>query len=355
MTFKDHLFAAAERSGLMDRVAASRWRRRRLMILCYHGISMADEHDWDPELYMSPETFRGRLRYLREHGYRILPLAEALEMLERDELPERSVALTFDDGAMNFIRSAIPALVEYDAPAMLYLTTYYVDRRLPVFDTSLSYLLWKGRFGNPSLAELIGSAEPLQIASLSQRRQTAARVREFAAVAGIGAVEKQALLERIAERTHVDLSDLDRDQRLYIMDAESVRALPPALVDVQLHTHRHRTPLDESAFGREITDNRRRIQELLPAGRALTHFCYPSGVYHGAFLPWLRSGGVSYATTCIPDIVTRESPPLLLPRFVDTEGHSLATFAAWVSGLAALLPRRRAYRIDQALLDASPP
>ena len=35
-----------------------------------------------------------------------------------------------------------------------------------------------------------------------------------------------------------------------IMSADEARELPGDLVDVQLHTHRHRTPLDERAFRR---------------------------------------------------------------------------------------------------------
>jgi peptidoglycan/xylan/chitin deacetylase (PgdA/CDA1 family) len=113
-------------------------------------------------------------------------------------------------------------------------------------------------------------------------------------------------------------------------------------VNVELHTHRHRVPLDHALFVREIEDNRRRIREVAPRGAGAVHFCYPSGVYDRRFLPWLRETGVRSATTCVPGLSSAASDPLLLPRFVDTSLQSPLGFEGWASGFAALLPRRGA-------------
>jgi len=350
MTLKQRLFRAASKAGAIEAVAASRWRRRRLMVLCYHGISMSDEHEWDPGLYMAPNTFRTRLEFLRTHGYSVLGLDEALCKLNEGTLPARSVAITFDDGAHDFSARAVPLLREFGFPATLYLTTYYSDVRLPVFDTTLSYILWRGRTHAESVAPLIGHESPLHVRTDMERSATVAAVRHHTAVRGFSAVEKDALLDALASELGVNMDAIRRDLTLHIMAPDTVSALPSPLIDVQLHTHRHRTPNDEGQFRREIVDNRNRIRDLLPDGRDLTHFCYPSGVYAGEFLPWLRAEGVRYATTCIPDIVDASSDALLLPRFVDTEHQPIEAFAAWVSGLAALLPRRQEYRLDQSLL-----
>jgi peptidoglycan/xylan/chitin deacetylase (PgdA/CDA1 family) len=133
------------------------------------------------------------------------------------------------------------------------------------------------------------------------------------------------------------------------MTPDQVRALPPDLVDVQLHTHRHRTPREEQAFRRELRDNRAMIERLAPGAEPpAVHFCYPSGDYDAAFLPWLRAEGVRSATTCVPGIASAADDPLLLPRFVDTEHQPLATFEAWVSGFASTVPMSREYRLDVA-------
>src|SRR5262245_37310961 len=74
-------------------VADSGWRGERLLVLCYHGVSLQDEHEWDPELFVTPAFLRRRFEILRDGGYTVLPLGEAIERCADGTLPARSVAL----------------------------------------------------------------------------------------------------------------------------------------------------------------------------------------------------------------------------------------------------------------------
>jgi peptidoglycan/xylan/chitin deacetylase (PgdA/CDA1 family) len=120
---------------------------------------------------------------------------------------------------------------------------------------------------------------------------------------------------------------------------EEVKSLSAAGVDIQLHTHRHRTPLDRELFLREIEDNRKSIAEM--TGTGASHFCYPSGVYDREFLPWLEETNVLSATTCELGFATKGSHKLLLPRLLDTSGLAPIEFEGWLTGIASVLPRRR--------------
>ena len=350
MRLKEVVYRAAKRIGGFALVRDSRWRQNRLLILCYHGVSMNDEHDWDPALYITQDWLRQRLRLLRDDGYRMLPLADATRRLYDGTLPARSVAITFDDGAVDFERRALPVLREFNAPATLYLTTYYSVHRFPVFDTVLSYVLWKGRKSGGDVASVCESPDPLPVSTDAERAEAGSRLRAFAKSRTLGAPEKNELVSRIAAALGVNFDDIMARELLHIMSPEVVRALPRDLVDVQLHTHRHRTPRDREQFMREITDNVAVTKELRGDIPVLEHFCYPSGEYYGEFLPWLRESGVRYATTCLPDLADSATDPLLIPRFVDTMGQSELSFEAWVSGFAALLPHRREYQLDGARL-----
>jgi hypothetical protein len=115
----------------------------------------------------------------------------------------------------------------------------------------------------------------------------------------------------------------------------------PALVDVQLHTHRHRTPRDESLFRRELRDNRAAMDRIGLSGQRTTHFCYPSGDYITEFGPWLRAEGVEWATTCDVGLASATDSPLFLPRIIDSEGIPDDLFDGWILGTAALLPYQR--------------
>ena len=76
---------------------------------------------------MSPATFAGRLDALARTGCHVLPLGEALERLYQRALPDRAVALTFDDGYFDFKARVFPLLQRHAFPATVYLTTQRCD------------------------------------------------------------------------------------------------------------------------------------------------------------------------------------------------------------------------------------
>jgi peptidoglycan/xylan/chitin deacetylase (PgdA/CDA1 family) len=327
----------ARRSGCCRLLLDSDWRQQRLLILCYHGTSIDDEHQWDPQLYISAGHLRRRLELIREARCHVLPLEEAIRRLYAGDLPPRAVAVTYDDGAYDFCARAYPLLNEFDIPSTVYLTTYYVTHRVPVFDPMCSYLLWKARSGSLAWPDVLGD----RIIELSQPAgRVAARAAVFAFVAArqLGGSEKADLLAQLAEHLGVDYSQLLERRILQLMTTEEASALARQGVDIQLHTHRHGVSLDKDVFAREIRENREIVERL--RGKPALHFCYPSGAYRAEFLEWLREWRLASATTCDPGLVTRQTEPLQMPRLVDTSGKSEAEFVAWLSGAAALLPTR---------------
>ena len=114
--FKQTTLSSLKATGTFRLVQSSKWRRARLLILAYHGISLDDEHLWNPGLYMSREMFHARLNLIKNSGCNVLPLTEALQRLYAGELPENCVALTFDDGTYDFYRQAYPLLRGHALP-----------------------------------------------------------------------------------------------------------------------------------------------------------------------------------------------------------------------------------------------
>lgn len=326
-------------SGIFSVVRNSRWRSQRLLILAYHGISLDDEHEWDPSLYMSPERFRRRMQLLKNSNCAVLPLAEAIERLYAGDLPERCVALTFDDGNHDFYKEAHPIIREFDFPVTVYLTTFYAHYPRPVFDVICSYLLWKGRGSRLDLTGITGQEMRVDLSDEDARARATVELRRFAGERKFSAEEKDSLAAAVASQLGIDYEVIGGKRLLHILSPDEVKALAAAGVDIQLHTHRHRTPMQRSLFLREIEDNRNSIQMM--TGASPSHFCYPSGVYDEAFLPWLEEAKVRSATTCELGFATRQSHPLLLPRFLDVSGLSDLEFEGWLTGVAAALPRRQ--------------
>ena len=325
-------------TGVSALVQDSRWRRQRLLILAYHGISMRDEHEWNGSQYISPETLGLRMQQLQRSRCAVLPLGEAVERLYKNDLPDRAVALTFDDGFADFYHRAFPIISDFGFPVTLYLTTFYAYFNRPVFDVMCSYLLWRGRGRTLMAKEFCGEDLRIKLSTNDANDGVCKKILGFATQQKLSAEEKDARAAALAAHLGVDYDELLKQRVIHNVTPAEAKELSERGVDVQLHTHRHRTPLDRNLFQREIEDNRRCVQEI--TGCNPQHFCYPSGVYARRFLPWLDEAGIKSATTCEVGFASRSSHPLLLPRFLDNNTMAPIEFEAWLTGVSMALPRR---------------
>jgi peptidoglycan/xylan/chitin deacetylase (PgdA/CDA1 family) len=327
---------AAAASGASRWLRDSSWRRRRLLILCYHGVARHDEHEWDGSLYVSEERLRRRMQLLVEERCNVLPLAEAVNRLRSGTLPPRAVTLTFDDGYYDFYASAFPVIESFGFPVTLYLTTYYVEYNRPVFPLMCSYLLWKAR-RQPSLQW--AGVLPAPLALDGPGRQAAATaIREFALSQKLSGREKDALLARLAGQLGIDYEELCRRRVLHLITPAEATALAARGLDLQYHTHRHIVYRERQRMFGELDDNRRRLETY--SSHTAQHFCHPRGFYLPEHLEHLAAYGMHSATTCVGGLSTAHTHPLALPRFLDSMAISDLEFRSWLAGTATLLPRR---------------
>ena len=336
-TARELLYRAGGVSGINPVVSRTAWRDNRLLILCYHGISIADEHEWS-ELYVPQEHLERRVKWLRANQFNILPLDEASHAMYARRLPPRAVTLTFDDGSCDFALKAMPVLAAYRVPATVYLTTYHVTSQLPIFGPMASYLLWKapGRTYTVPGTSLRRTAPPRDDREARSRLQL--EMADRARLTGLSAQAKHSWLVTLAAELDLDFDALLAKRLFHLMSPAELASLDRDLVDLQLHTHRHTNPDDAVQFRREIDDNRGAMQDYV-RDKPLRHFCYPSGVYTADQVRWLADAGVVSATTCNPGLAGPGHSPWILPRLVDTQDVTDAKFAAWAHGIGHIIRR----------------
>jgi len=334
----------ADLSGASRAVGRTAWRQRRLTILCYHGLALEDEHLWRPGLYLTPPQFERRVARLGTLGATVLPLEEALRRLRDGTLPRLAVAITFDDGGTDFHRVALPLLRSAGMPATVYLTTYYCLAGGPIYSLALDYLLWRGPARVLGPWPEMGLTEPVAVPFDDERLRGAFVARLVAASRGPAytVARRASLLDELATRLGGDSRMVRQRGVLNIMTPDEVSECARSGVDVQLHTHRHRTPRDPALFRRELDENAQVIERL--SGSIPRHFCYPSGDYVPAMFDWLASAGVRSAVTCDVALAGATSPQFRLPRFLDTTQQPEVAFDAWVTGAAAWVSRPPRFR-----------
>ena len=96
------------------------------VILVYHHVSTSTP----PSTSISPEDFRKHLDYLLQNDFSVIPLDQMLETLQTEgQLPEKAIAITFDDGYISIYDTAFPMLQSYGFPFTLFLSTGPIDRQ----------------------------------------------------------------------------------------------------------------------------------------------------------------------------------------------------------------------------------
>lgn len=329
--------------------------RNDLRILCYHGFSLRDEHEFLPTLFMTGEAFGRRLDAVIDEGYQVLSLDDALQRRRAGTLPANAVVITIDDGGYGTLVKAVPELARRRLPATMYLTTYHVRHQYPIFGLTLQYLIWKSPrttidLSGLGLEHLV--PDPSRLAAVDRDvLRTLPPVITLHAATTCSRDERQDLLAAIAARCDVDFAAVNDSRMFHLLDADEVVQASDAGVSVELHTHRHRSWGIEALALEELAENREQIAQI--TGKNAVHFCYPSGRYDRYRQAWLEAAGVESATTCVPGFVRPSTSPFLLGRFVDNMEVPMILFEAELAGVLELYRRlRRVFaRRDEHFVD----
>jgi hypothetical protein len=209
---------------------------------------------------------------------------------------------------------------------------------MPVYNLICSYMLWKKRDSLMPATPSVGVTLETSLATAEARDAVLAQIVSFANVNELNTDQKNDLAAQVAAALEVDYVDLLRKRVLQLMTSKEIAEIASDQISFELHTHRHRTPRDQSLFTKEIRDNRAHLEAITKT--PTSHFCYPSGDYDRVFLPWLNDNGVVSATTGEPGLASQASEPLLLPRFMDTTRRTPLEFEAWLTGINSLLSAR---------------
>jgi predicted ATP-grasp superfamily ATP-dependent carboligase len=314
--------------------------RNGLRILCYHGLSVSDEHRFNPLLFMRPDTLQAHLTYLASKAFPVISLDEAVAGLSTGTLPDCATVLTFDDGFSNIHRHLPPILKRLGFPATVYLTTYYCTKEVPVFRLVVQYMFWKTPKEEVDLTTLQGSAQGLfSLGTVELKKRLAWEVIRHGENACDG-IQRGDLMRKLGELLHVDYNAILEAKIFNVLTKQEVRELAEGGLDIQLHTHRHQLPLDEAKTKQEVVECRAVLKPLVQA--PLKHFCYPSGFWSEKQWPWLAAEGVETATTCDIGLNYPRTPRLALNRLLDGEDRPQIEFEAEMCGFAEILRRIRA-------------
>jgi peptidoglycan/xylan/chitin deacetylase (PgdA/CDA1 family) len=325
---KKIIFAVAKYSGCF-RVTRLLYRKR-IRFLCYHGFTLDNESGFLPQLFIDPEVFSARMGYLKEKGYNVISLDQAVAALRAGTVPHDAVVLTIDDGFYGVYSRAAPILQFHGFPATLYLTSYYFDREGPIFSLAVKYMFWSAdimtvdlsTLGIPGLAKYDATGNSLSCINLIVDYGQSLETNE----------ERLQLLRQLGSLINVDYDEVNSSRKMGLINVEELRQLLLMNVDIQMHTHRHNFPIDLEVAKYELEKNREKVDLLLSV--PMRHFCYPSGLWSETQQSLLESQGIESATTCLPGLMNDKMNLYLIPRFLDGANISQIEYESELAGFS---------------------
>jgi peptidoglycan/xylan/chitin deacetylase (PgdA/CDA1 family) len=226
---------------------ANRRLARRFQILAFHKVSPDPHPFFEP---VHPDIFDQQMEFLSRH-YRVMPLMELVERNRIGDVPDRAVAITFDDGYRDNYDFAFPILRKYRLPATIFVSTGVIET---------GELLWHDRIFNSFRFATVKNGLSLQ-PTLAKAKQ----------LYGEG---RRRFVEEIEEslRPVVDETAMTR-----MLTWQQIREMNNGGIDFGSHTVTHpvlsRVPPGELA--KELRESKTEISERLRC--PVLSFAYPNG------------------------------------------------------------------------------
>ncbi len=300
----------------------------RALILLYHRIDDPVVDPWN--LAVAPGRFDQHLAVLRASS-RPLPLADLVAALRARRVPDRAVAVTFDDGYADNRLHGVPALERHDVPATIYVTAGALDAPHEFWWKQVEQLLLEPgdlprrlEVDHPQLrwsydlGDAAARAVPDSSWSINDPPPTP---RQAAFVSLLGAM--QSLARGVHDEVLAELfasAGIDRATRPShrMLSRDEVRGLASGgTVEIGAHTlsHPRLAELGAAEQEREIRGGKEMLEEI--TGREVASFAYPFGE-HADFDPAsvriVRDAGFSSAGVVRDLAVSRTSRVHQLPR-----------------------------------------
>ena len=255
-----------------------------------------------------------------------MALTALAEAAAGGELPERAVALTFDDGYVDNLECAARILAEFEVPATFFLTSECLNQQRTFWWDALEHILLESdRLPSSVTLRIDGGHRTFGTADVRQRR--AAHDLLYPHFKASLPVVRDDLLRQLSTfNGSKTASTADRP-----MTADEIRALAAfPLVEIGAHGVHHVTlsGLAPEHLHREIFESRSELERL--TSRSVDLFAYPFGDMSPEAIEMVRAADYRFAVGCDPRPLRTREHPHRLPRLEPPHGGT-AGFIDWLA------------------------
>ncbi len=293
---------------------------RRATVLAWHRVCEGALDPWN--LCVTPDTFGRQLAHLRG-SCQVMDLVELVAAATRQRLPERALALTFDDGYAEMLDVAQTLA---GLPATFFVA---VEPRggEPWWDALARAVLETAPAGEHDL----GPGLPRLVTRTAGDRRLGLDARH-AFLLQSPLARRSATLQRVRDACGAAAAAGATHRTLSVVELRRLAALPGVAIGGHGVHHLALPALSHEGRRDEIALCGLRLASLL--GRAPLAFAYPFGMPSDDAPRLAREAGYRVAVTTRAGSVDNETDPHLVPRFEITDATTVADLERLVAGLA---------------------
>lgn len=279
----------------------------RLSVLIFHRV--LPEPDPLAPGEIDAERFATLCGWVRR-WFNVLPLGEAAERLFCGDLPQRALAITFDDGYADNLTVAAPVLRAAGLPCTFFIATGFLDGGI-MWNDRLIESVRRTRLDRLDLRQTGAPDVELPLSSISERRQAVNRLIRHAKY-----LQPEARLQFVDEVVRRSEADLPADLMLTTTQLKELAGTP---FDLGAHTESHPilAKLGFAEARREIEASRACLERL--TNRRIALFAYPNGKPHQDYgadaVRAVREAGFAAAVSTSWGVSTRGTDRFQLARF----------------------------------------
>ncbi len=240
--------------------------------------------------------------------FNVLPLDRAVHLLARNELPARTLTITFDDGYADNAENALPVLQKHGMSATFFIATSFLNG---------------GRMWNDTVIEAVRNTDrsELDLIEIGLGRHTVASPDEKRAA--IESILRQIKYELPADRLEraaaiAKMAGSRLSDRL-MMRSDQVRVLRDSGMQIGAHTLNHPilARLSDADARFEMQGSKVFLEDLL--GEEIPLFAYPNGRPDQDYLSRhaiiAREVGFTAAVSTAPGVALPDADLFQIPRF----------------------------------------
>ena len=291
-------------------------------ILTYHRVGPpAYEGD---RLSLSVVEFEAQLQWLHESGVRVVPLADLAESTANGARGEWRVSLTFDDGYVDALTTAMPLLERYGFPATFFVVGAALEGALEFWWDAVDRI-FRSADALPDRLRLPSSLGDLDLATRDQTERLSALERVKTLFYQWDREQRSAALQALHAWSGTRPRFEGERRPMTASEVTALAARPGVSIGCHSHSHLWLPRLSDAELTREIGGGRAHLERLL--GTRVAAFSYPYGACDDRTVDAVRQAGFDVAVTTEARRLSLASDRRRLPR-VDMSAASYRELAA---------------------------